>query len=61
MGYPHLPSATAEALRLRLPGQPEPLAARVDRTDLPRLAGALVRAALDAKAAADLTGPSRAP
>jgi hypothetical protein len=45
----------AGARRLRLPGQPAPLAALVDRKDVPRLAAALVRVSLDAKAATQLT------
>ena len=45
----------AGAKRLRLPGQPAPLAALVDRKDVPRLAAALVRVSLDAKAATQLT------
>lgn len=45
----------AGAERLRLPGRPAPLAALVDRKDVPRLAAALVRVSLDAKAAARLT------
>jgi endonuclease III len=51
----------AGARRLRLPGQPGPLAALVDRKDLPRLAAALVRISLDAKAAAALAGQPRSP
>jgi hypothetical protein len=45
----------AGAKRLRLPGQPAPLTALVDRKDVPRLAAALVRVSLDAKAASQLT------
>jgi endonuclease III len=49
----------AGAQRLRLPAAPGPLAALVDREDVPRLAAALVRVSLDAKAAAALTGQPR--
>ena len=45
----------AGAQRLRLSKQPASLAALVDRKDVPRLAAALVRVSLDAKAATELT------
>jgi endonuclease III len=47
---------SAGAQRLRLPSRPGSLAALVDRKDLPRLAAALVRVSLDARAAGELTG-----